>query len=587
MRWLHFGVPSKIMSAKLLSIVALSASALLLANDSASRFSVAPHLSTLSHSQTSKLRRPLTPQGVAHLRSELAALESMGVGENARAPHAREAQELYAPLDDSLVWFGDTQPTAEALQIIEELKHADEKGLRDEDYDGPLWDTRLEEFAGSKSSSETDEIDFDVELTVSTMRFLSDLHLGRVNPRVLHFQIATGDKSIDLSEFLRNQLIHTNDVHTVVQSVEPKFLAYRRTLRALHNYLELARTDDGELLPLPRKAILAGETYSGVPRLARLLQSLGDLSSSHKNDRELYDSELAQAVMHFQQRHGLEPNGHLDTRTLTELNTRLGSRVLQLQLTLERWRWLPQNFSQPPIVVNIPEFRLYAISEDHRVALAMNIVVGRAYHHETPVFTSDIQSVIFRPHWNVPLTIQKNELVPQLAKHPNYLTENSYEILDTRGRVIMNFENDQKSANKLRSGEWLLRQRPGPGNSLGLIKFELPNPYDVYLHGTPAPELFARSRRDFSHGCIRVEDPTALAVWILRGDPEWAEERVRSAMNGDDTLRVNLQKPIPAWILYGTAIVQEDGQVHFLKDIYGHDAALENALEQRNSRTTR
>jgi L,D-transpeptidase YcbB len=389
---------------------------------------------------------------------------------------------------------------------------------------------------------------------------------------------------MDLSEFLRNQLIHTNDVHTVVESVEPQFLAYGRTLQTLHAYLELTRTDDGELLPLPRKAIRAGETYSGVTRLAELLQSLGDLGSSRWNDRKLYGSELARAVMHFQKRHGLEPNGHLDTRTLTELNTPLGRRVLQLQLTLERWRWLSQNFSEPPIVVNIPEFRFYAISEDHRVALAMNIVAGRAYHHQTPVFTSDIQSVIFRPYWNVPLTIQRNELVPQLTKHPGYLAGNSYEILDTRGQVILNSQNDQKLAAKLQSDEWLLRQRPGPGNSLGLIKFELPNPYDVYLHGTPAPELFARSRRDFSHRCIRVEDPVALAVWILRGNPAWSEERIREAMNGDETLRVDLQKPIPAWILYGTAVVQEDGELHFLKDIYGHDAALESALESKGHR---
>jgi len=571
------------MSTRLLSIVALSACALLLANNSTRRFSVAPHLSTLPNSQTKKLRRQLTPQGVAHLRSALDALDDMQARDDARTTHAREAQELYAATDDRLVWFVDTQPTAEARQIIEELKHTDEKGLRVEDYDGPLWDTRLEEFTGSKSSSETDEIDFDVALTVSTMRFLSDLHLGRVNPRALHFQIASGDKSMDLSEFLRNQLIHTN-VHNVVQSVEPKFLAYGRTLQALHTYLELTRTDDGELLPLPSKAIRAGETYSGVPRLARLLQSLGDLGSPRKSARQLYDSELARAVMHFQKRHGLEPNGHLDTRTLTELNTPLGRRVLQLQLTLERWRWLPQNFSRPPVVVNIPEFRLYAIGEDHRVALAMSIVAGRAYHRQTPVFTSDIQSVIFRPYWNVPLTIQRNELVPQLAKHPSYLVENSYEILDMRGQVILNFQNDQKLAAKLQSGEWLLRQRPGPGNSLGLIKFELPNPYDVYLHGTPAPELFARSRRDFSHGCIRVEDPVALAVWILRGNPAWPEERIREAMNGDETLRVDLQKPIPAWILYGTAVVQEDGEVHFLKDIYGHDAALESALESKGHR---
>jgi L,D-transpeptidase YcbB len=342
MRRLYFGVPSIIMSVKLLSIVALSACVLLLANDSTRQLSVASHLSTLPNSQTKKLFRQHTPQGVAHLRSALEALDDMEAREDARTTYAREAQQLYAALDDSLVWFGDTQPTAEARQIIEELKHADEKGLRVEDYDGPLWDTRLEEFTGSKSSSETDEIDFDVALTVSTMRFLSDLHLGRVNPRALHFQIATGDKSMDISEFLRDQLIHTNDMHTVVQSVEPQFLAYLRTLQALHTYLELARTDNGELLLFPSNAIRAGETYSGVPRLARLLQSLGDLGGPHKNDRQVYDSELAQAVMHFQKRHGLEPNGQLDTRTLTELNTPLDRRVLQLQLTLERWRWLPR-----------------------------------------------------------------------------------------------------------------------------------------------------------------------------------------------------------------------------------------------------
>jgi murein L,D-transpeptidase YcbB/YkuD len=265
MRRLHFGVPSKIMSAKLLSIATLSAFLLLLTN-SASRFSLAPGLSSPSHSQNTELRRHLTPQGLAHLRSALDVLENTEAQKNSGTMHAREAQELYAALDDSLVWFEDTRPTAEGRQIIEELKHADEKGLRVEDYDGPLWDTRLAAFTRSESPSETDAIDFDVALTVSTMRFLSDLHLGRVNPRVLHFQIATGDKSMDLSEFLRNQIIHTNDLHTVVQSVEPQFLAYRRTLRALHTYLELARTDDGELMPLPRKAIRAGETYSGVLR---------------------------------------------------------------------------------------------------------------------------------------------------------------------------------------------------------------------------------------------------------------------------------------------------------------------------------
>jgi murein L,D-transpeptidase YcbB/YkuD len=310
------------------------------------------------------------------------------------------------------------------------------------------------------------------------------------------------------------------------------------------------------------------------------LQLLGDLAVSESRENHVYDRDLQSAVARFQSRHGLDANGALDRATLDQLNTPLTRRVMQLQLTLERWRWLPQTFTVPPVVVNIPEFRLYAFREDHRVALDMNVVAGRAYRHETPVFTSSLRSVVFRPYWNVPLTIQRNELVPEIDSHPNYLADNAFEIVDAGDQVPVNADDPQERDRKLKSGEWLLRQKPGPRNSLGLVKFELPNPYEIYLHGTPAQELFAKSRRDFSHGCIRVEDPVALAVWILRGNPEWSEERIRSAMNGEVTVRVNLKEPIPVWILYGTAVVREDDEVHFLEDIYGHDAALERALEK-------
>jgi len=267
------------------------------------------------------------------------------------------------------------------------------------------------------------------------------------------------------------------------------------------------------------------------------------------------------------------------------LNTPLARRVLQLQLTLERWRWSPQTFTVPPVVVNIPEFRLYAFREDHRVALEMNVVAGRAYRHETPVFTSSMRSVVFHPYWNVPLSIQRNELLPEIDSHPSYLVDNTFEIVDAGDQVPVNADDSHERDRKLKSGEWLLRQKPGPRNSLGLVKFELPNPYEIYLHGTSTEELFAKFRRDFSHGCIRVEDPVALAVWTLRGNPEWSEERIRSAMNGEATLRVSLKKPIPVWILYGTAVVPENGEVHFLEDIYGHDGALEQALEKQPAGT--
>jgi murein L,D-transpeptidase YcbB/YkuD len=532
------------------------------------------------------LSQQLSPKGALQLHSLLTSMEAADEKANSPDTYAREALQFYSALNDSLPWISAAHPTVQAHQIIEELKHADEKGLRPEDYAGPLWDKRLAALAGGMPP-EAALIPFDVQLTLSTMLFLSDLHVGRVNPRALRFAFTSDEKSLDLSEFLRHELVNANDVQAVVDSVEPQFLAYRRTLHALHGYRELARNDQGGKLPPSQNTVHPGEPYSGLPLLARRLRLLGDLAESNATNPATYGRELVGAVKHFQRRHGLAPSGDIDGPTFAQLNTPISHRVLQLQLTLERWRWLPQNFTRPPIVVNIPEFRLYAITENHRVAFAMNIVVGRAYQHETPVFTSEIESVIFRPYWNVPLVIQRDELVPQLNKHPNYLEENSYEIVDARGRVVGDSDNTQEIEERLRSGAWLLRQMPGPANSLGLVKFELPNPYDVYLHGTPEQELFFQSRRDFSHGCIRVEDPAALARWILRGNPGWTDERIRAAMNGDQSLRVSLEQPVPAWILYGTAVVQEDGEVHFLEDIYEHDAALERVLGQRNSGSVR
>jgi L,D-transpeptidase YcbB len=568
------------MSAKGIAIAALMVCTSLFGDDGGPGF---PTVSAKYSPSVRATRLPLTPQGAAFLRNELAAVESSELPKNAQPNLSTDLERFYASLGGSLAWFEQGAPTPAACQIIEELKHADKKGLRARDYDGPLWDSRVAFFTSSNSYSEAEQVQFDVALTVNTMRFLSHLHLGRVNPHALRFDIK-GEKSFDLSDFMRSKVIYAKDVDIILESVEPQFLAYRRTLRALSTYLELARKEIDEPLPASNAIVRAGDSYAPVPILARRLRLLGDLDGEQKYDHsDTYTTGLATALARFQRRHGLTPNGYLDSPTLVELNTPLRYRVLQLQLTLERWRWLPHTFSRPPIVVNIPEFRLYAINEDHHVALAMNVVAGHAFRHETPVFMSAIQSVTFRPYWNVPLTIQQNELLPQVLNDPSYLSENSYEIVGARDQVEMDSGDEQERTAKLRSGEWLLRQRPGPRNSLGLVKFELPNPYDIYLHGTPSQELFAQSRRDFSHGCIRVEDPVGLAVWVLRGNPGWDQGHVQAAMEGNVTLRVNLKESIPAWILYGTAVVQEDGEVHFLADIYGHDAALERALEQQYS----
>jgi murein L,D-transpeptidase YcbB/YkuD len=462
------------------------------------------------------------------------------------------------------------------------LENAETKGLRPEDYDDPRWKERLTRLEQSTPALEPDLIRFDFDLTVSTMRYISDLHIGRINPRQYHFGLDIDGHDFDLSKFLSEKMVEASDIDAVVKTIEPPFFAYRQTEAALNRYLELARRDDGELLPVPAKPVRSGDSYAGVPRLRKLLHLLGDLREQDQtlSAGMIYEGNLVDAVKHYQKRHGLDPSGRIDAPTVKQLNTPLRRRVDQLELTLERWRWLPHTFARPPIVVNIPAFRLYAANDQYEVAFSMKVVVGKAYRHKTPAFANEIKSVIFRPYWNVPLSIQRNELVPHLEKDPSYLTRNSYEIVDRGGNVVSDGAVDEDILEELRSGELAIRQTPGPDNALGLIKFEFPNRYDVYMHDTPAKTLFSRSRRDFSHGCIRVENPVELAAWLLRDDPEWTPEKIRTAMNGEETVQVKLKSPIPVLILYGTAMVQKNGEVEFYNDIYGYDTELERALTQ-------
>lgn len=522
----------------------------------------------------------LTATGKTQLRAIVNAAELTDLRWPTFGKYQREVRELYDSFDEALPWVQEFRPTSQALSSIQLLKNADSEGLSSEDYDGPRWDSRISALEQASPASESDLVRFDVALTVSIMRYVSDLHLGRVNPRLDHFELDIDHTNFDLSNFLRENLVSASDFDTAIQAAEPPFPTYRRTLIALRTYLELARRDNGELLPVPRRAVKTGDAYTGLPRLIQLLVLLGDLPAQEKDvvPPTVYQGAVVTAVKRFQQRHGLEPNGLIDVQTVTDLNTPLSHRVAQLQLTLERLRWLPHQFQRPPIIVNIPEFRLRAVDEQYHWTLFMRVVVGRAYRHQTPVFASNIKSVIFRPYWNVPLSIVRAEMLPHIDKDSTYLVKNSYELVDNAGAVVGSGTVSDQVKSQLRSRALAIRQTPGPNNALGLLKFDFPNDHDVYMHGTPAMQLFSRSRRDFSHGCIRVEDPVALAAWLLQDQPGWTADHIRAATLAEKTSRVDLKQPVPVLILYGTALAMEDGEVHFFRDIYGEDAALEQAL---------
>ena len=514
-----------------------------------------------------------SPQGIQNL-------VSAGTLDALRWPNFRDYQSsvrrFYEPTGYAPAWAQAGTPSPQALAMIGLFRNAWQKGLEPEDYDSSRWENRLD----ALQRSARDQAVFDVALTVCTMRYISDLRIGRINPQHFKFGLNIEHKKYDLAQFLRDRLLTASDVSTLLDTVEPPFAAYRRTEQALVRYVQLAREDTNEKLPIPPKPIDAGQAYEGAPRLSHLLHLVGDLPpEAQANNSHTYDATLAEAVKRFQRRHGLDDDGRLGAATVGRMNVSLSDRVRQLQLTLERWRWLPVEFSSPPIIVNIPDFHLRALDESNKVAFDMRVVVGKAMNTQTPVFSRDMTFLVLRPYWNVPPGILRRSVLPAIKRDRNYVAANKFEVTTLDGKIVTTAEISDDMLAQLQSGKLAVRQKPGPTNALGLIKFMFPNEYSVYLHSTPATELFSRSRRDFSAGCIRVEKPDELAVWVLRNNPGWTLERVRREMqNGSDNMTINLAQKVPVFIVYGTAIAYENNEVHFYEDIYGHDAKLAAAL---------
>jgi L,D-transpeptidase YcbB len=488
-----------------------------------------------------------------------------------------DTAEFYEGRGYSPAWVGGAGPTSQANFVISILQKAAEKGLNPEDYDASKWQARKEALAGTPTPEEIAR--FDLALSVCLVRYSSALEVGRINPRHLKFDLDLNHRKTRLPDFLA-LISQAADIVPLLDEVEPQEDGYSRASQALRTYLALAARDSAEKLPVPEKPVAPGGSYAGTALLVSKLKLLGDLpqGATVPEGSLKYESDVVEAVKRFQLRHALAVTGSLGPETVRQLNVPITDRVRQLQFTLERWRWLPHELATPFIAVNVPAFRLYGFDGPHHIALQMNVVVGKAMRSETPAFIGNMTYLVFRPDWGVPSTIVRNEILPPLQKDPAYLSKNGYDLFNASGKALDTAQVTPEEIQLLRAGKLSVRQRPGPKNALGSVKFMFPNTYLVYLHDTPKTELFSRSRRDFSYGCIRVQDPPALAAWVLRSKPEWTPERIQAAMNGEKSVQVNLSAAIPVLILYGTARVDEEGHVDFYDDIYGHDARLAQAL---------
>jgi murein L,D-transpeptidase YcbB/YkuD len=472
---------------------------------------------------------------------------------------------FYAPRKYAPAWNPST--AAAALWV---LRRATLQGLDPLDYGADALQRQLH-------SAETDAAQFDVALTSAMLHYLADLRVGRVRSEY-HTRLPDARlRQYDPVERLRAGLAG-GKLQAAVQAAEPQLRLYGQVKAALGHYRELS-SQPYPALPKPPAKVASGGAYPAAKELFERLVLLGDLPADAPPPTEgIYSERMQEGVEHFQARHGLSDDGVLGRGTIDALNVPPRQRVRQLELTLERLRWLPDFGPGPLIMVDLPAYRLWALqngsdqADNAEAPLEMRVVVGTALKTETPLFVGQMRYLEFNPYWNVPRSILEKEILPKLARNPAYLTQNEMETVPPGASVA-----------DLRAGRARVRQRPGAKNSLGPIKFAMPNPMDIYLHSTPAREVFERSRRDLSHGCIRVEQPAALAQYVLGRQRRWDADAIQEALQPGPTRHVDLAHAIPVVIFYATAITDTNGSPRFVADIYGRDAKLEQELAARHS----
>ena len=385
-------------------------------------------------------------------------------------------------------------------------------------------------------------------------------YAGRIDPLELQWFIPR--KKIDALALLDSLVTHRD---TSLENWEPLNNQYQDLKKALIRFNDIA--DKGGWQPIDlekRKSYKPGDSALTILQLKARLFASGDLQAMDSS--MIYDSTLYQSVRQVQHRFGFKEDGLIDKALVKALNVPVKQRIEQMLINLERMRWLPEEPAPGRIVANIPEYKLHVYEHNDKV-FDMNIVVGKE-GNSTVIFNDELKYIVFSPYWNVPRSIVKNEILPAMSRNPNYLASQNMEITSQKGSIPT------------------IRQLPGPRNSLGRVKFLFPNNYNIYFHDTPAKSLFQREKRAFSHGCMRLEDAKKLAVYLLRDQPEWTEDRIQQAMSQGTEKWVTLKQHIPVYVSYFTAWVDEGGALHFRDDIYGHDRRMAERLFFRPSMGT-
>lgn len=467
---------------------------------------------------------------------------------------------FYERRDFKPAWSSGSALRPDVDELLAALATAKDDGLRTEDYRLSSLE-RLATAARSRADVRG-LVELDLLLTDAFLTFAAHLRNGKVSPEALYSDCALAhSEALDLAAVLEEALA-AGQVRARLAGLAPPHREYLLLREALGRYRRIAERGGSASVP-PGSTLRAGDRGERVAILRERLAEASEADAAEPvpaaESLDLFDAPLEEAVRGFQERHGLEPDGAAGPATLAELAQKPEDHIRQIAVNLERWRWLPRDLGRRHVLVNIAAFRLEAVA-DGRTTLDMRVIVGKPYTR-TPMFSSAMNAVVLNPSWYVPQKIAVNEILPKARTDASYLWRNGYEVL---------------------SGS-RLRQKPGPQNALGRIKFVFPNRLSVYLHDTPARTLFSSTVRTFSHGCIRIEKPFDLAVWALSSDPAWPPEAIRAGIDAGRERKVLLARTIPVHVAYWTAWVDDRGTLRLGRDVYQRDAELARLLtgEQR------
>jgi murein L,D-transpeptidase YcbB/YkuD len=459
-----------------------------------------------------------------------------------------DLRAFYTQRANAPAWVNHRRPTDKAAEAIQVLNTARRHGFDSNDYGTAqlLEMSQAVEKLEKGSEARLEELaEFDVRLTAGMLAFGKDIAAGRekgdanfTNRRTMPDLVAAVTAAVD-------------DPEKFVDAVRPQHAEYVALAKALDDLH--GQKEKGGWVKVP--------SAKSVEQLRQRLQASGHLKEG---------GDLTAAIKSFQELHSIAASGVVDEKTLAALNVPLDWRMQQVAINLQRWRWMPDQLGERHFFVNIPHFTLIA-REAGKPVMDIRVVVGKPGNN-TPIFSEEMETVVFSPYWNIPDTIAENETAPAIARDPNYLSRQGIEILRVSGgtsQTLNSSDVDWGSPDAVKG--LVFRQKPGEGNALGHVKFMFPNKHNVYLHDTPADSLFAKPGRAFSHGCVRVEEPEELAKYVLKGYPEWDEQSIGAAMHSGNEKHVRMKSKIPVHIAYFTSWVDENGGLHFAPDIYGYD----------------